>query len=135
MNEFEGHCEKHDEDYMQPPNGWGCLSCVCEESSARNTDNSRNITPEARAAWFEYNKAYSGAGKPSVTSFIAGWNAAQSNAEFTHEEVDFIATSLNDKICVANRICNTQAQRQWLIGHTSYIESIIEKVVRIRFKK
>lgn len=32
---------------------------------------------ECKKAWFEYKRQYRGAGIPSVTSFVAGWNAAE----------------------------------------------------------
>jgi hypothetical protein len=38
--------------------------------------NYRQLTPDMHPAWLAYKKAYSGAGKPSLVSFIAGWNAS-----------------------------------------------------------
>ena len=43
--------------------------------------NYRKGSDESRRAWVRYKKVYSGAGKPSAASFIAGWNAANNKGE------------------------------------------------------
>lgn len=38
------------------------------------TPNWRESSPELKAAWFEFKKNYTGAGRPCLSSFAAGWN-------------------------------------------------------------
>jgi hypothetical protein len=60
--------------------------------------------------------------------------AQEEQEELTQEEVEFIASSMHDKLNYAISSCKTPNEQKWLIGHTSFVHSLIGKFVRISLK-
>jgi len=50
-------------------------SVYANETRTRQVVCSRQASPVIRTAWFNFVKDYKGVGEPSITSFVAGWNA------------------------------------------------------------